>query len=220
MKTLTLFLSLLALPCHLSQASTIVIDSFNEGSFNLSFGGDLTNTSSVSSPLGDERRSRINDREAMQGAIVTSTLNDSAGTLAFAVDGLSTDSTRPLDLRVTYSQGGPFSILGYDAFELDFSALTGTGFLLVELGSRSDVYGPTANRIDLNGPGVVTVPFSELNFGTNGSIDSFSSLHLTFEADTEQFSMTLNEIRVVPEPSVVALTMPFLLTILLSRRRD
>lgn len=156
----------------------------------------------------------------MAGAVVTSTLDDSLDTLSFMVDGLSSIAARPLDLRLTYSQGGPFSILGYSAFEFDLSALTGSGFLIVELGSATDVYGPATNRIALSGPGVVSVPFSELNFGTNGGIDSFSSLHFTFEADTEQFSMTLNEIRVVPEPSVVALTMPFLLTILLCRRRN
>jgi len=215
-----LIFAILALLTRLSEASTIVVDSFTEGPYNLSYGSDLNNTSAVSSPLGSSRFSRINDREAIAGAVVTSTLDDSLGTLNFAVDGLSSNAARPLDLRLAYSQGGPFSIVGYSAFEFDFSAVTGAGFLIIELGSATAVYGPTTNRINLGGPGVVTVPFSQLNFGTNGSINSFNSLHFTFEAATEEFSISMNEIRVVPEPSVIALVMPFLLTILLGRRRN
>lgn len=203
------------------SAATLVVDSFAQGPFSLSLSGPVTNNSTIASPFGSDRSATISERLAASGATMTSTLDDSAGLLSLSIDGQSTLASRPLDLRLQYSGGGPFSLLGYNAFEFDFSNLSGSGFLIVELGGGSTaVYGPSTNRISLNTSGVTTVPFSALNFGTSGSIASFTSLHFTFEADTEQFSMTLNDIRVVPEPSVIALAMPFLLTILLRRQRN
>jgi hypothetical protein len=93
-------------------------------------------------------------------------------------------------------------LLGYDAFEFDFSSLSGTGFLIAEIGSPSATYPPdTTNRIALGASGVVTLPFSELNYGDSSTIGSFHSIHFVFEADSQEFSFGLNEIRVVPEPS-------------------
>ncbi len=213
-----LLLSLGLLPL---SAATLVLDSFDQGPFSLSLSGPVTNNSTIGSPFGSDRSATISERLAASGATMTSTLDESAGLLSLSIDGQSNLASRPLDLRLQYSGGGPFSLLGYNAFEFDFSNLAGSGFLIAELGGGSTaVYGPSTNRISLSSSGVTTVPFSALNFGTTGSIDSFTSLHFTFEADTEQFSMTLNEIRVVPEPSVIALLMPFLLTVLLGRRRN
>jgi hypothetical protein len=111
-------------------------------------------------------------------------------------------------------------LLGYDAFEFDFTSLEGTGFLVVELGSPSAVYGPEANRVAIDTAGVVTLPFSQLNFANNGTLGSFDVITFTFEAESQEFSMTVNEIRAVPEPSVLALATSFLVTILLRRRRN
>ena len=97
--------------------------------------------------------------------------------------------------------------------------VSGTGFLVVELGGgTAAVYGPETNRITIDRAGLLTVPFSELNFGASGRIDNFTGLLFTFEAESENFSMTLDEIRAVPEPSAFVLTM-FSVSILLRRRR-
>jgi hypothetical protein len=149
---------------------------------------------------------------------MTSTLSTATGTLDLVVNGMSLESS-PLTLQMSYFNGGPYSLLGFSAFEIDISSLTGVGNLIVELGNASDSYGPTTNRITMTGSGTISVPFSELNFATNGSTASFSAMHFTFEAASEEFSMTLGEVRVVPEPSVVALTLPFALTLLLRRHR-
>jgi hypothetical protein len=221
MKTLTLAVICILNPVCLERVAgaTLLLDSFNEGSYNLSYSGQLNATSTISSPLGSRRDARLNNRDAIAGAVVTSTLDDTLGTLSFSVNGLSSNTLRPLDLRMSYSQGGPFSILGYSAFELDFSSVTGAGFLIIELGSETAIYGPSAYRISINNPGTVSVPFSNLNFGTNGSINSFNALHFTFEAATEQFSMSLNEIRVVPEPSSFLLFLVGVVGTTLHRRR-
>jgi hypothetical protein len=137
--------------------------------------------------------------------------------LSFVVEGQPITTNR-LDLRIHYSQGGPFSILGYNAFEFDFSALTGTGALIVELGRGSAIYGPETHRIPLESPGLVSVPFSELNYGAGGSVEQFFAIHFVFEANTDQFSFTLDEIRLVPEPGSFQLAVLGL--IFLSRRRS
>ncbi len=200
------------------SAATLVIDSFTEADFFLSVEGDTSITSDVSTPFGTRRFSRISDRIAASGTVMTSTLDSSAGTLSFNVNGQSTGSS-PLDLRASYSQGGPFSVLGYNAFEFDFSALEGSGSLIIELGSGSAVYGPSANRVTINSAGTLSVPFTSLNFGTGGSVPSFQAMHFTFEADTDQFSFTLDEVRVVPEPGASILLLLGAGSMALRRRR-
>lgn len=200
-----------------AQGASLVLDSFTEGDHFLSHDDDLEAVAAVTTPFGTSRRTTLGIPRLAPGTTVASTLSTTDGTLGFVVDGVSSIS-RPLSLRMSYRYGGPFSLLGYSAFEFDISALSGSGSLIVELGSQS-TYRPTANRIALTGPGTVSVPFSELNFGSNGSIESFSALHFTVEAETEEFSMTLDEIRVVPEPSTTVLSMPLALTLLLRRRR-
>lgn len=201
------------------NGASIVVDSFTEGDHFLSIDGARGTAALVTSPFGSTRATRISNRLAAPGTVMTSTLSTTGGTLDFVVDGMGLES-QPLDLRMSYVGGGPFSLLGYSAFELDILAFSGSGSLIVELGNQTDVYGPTTNRIALAGSGTVIVPFSELNFGTNGSIASFSSMHFSFEAGSEEFSMTLGEIRVVPEPSIIMLALPFWVTILIRRRRN
>ncbi|MGJ8724794.1 MAG: PEP-CTERM sorting domain-containing protein [Roseibacillus sp.] len=184
------------------QAATFVLDSFDSGSFSLSESGQHFDSDRIGSPLGFNRDVRIRSGLATPGTSMMSVLNSSTDTLSLNFNGESESSIRPLDFRVSYKIGEPFSLLGSTAFELDLSAFSGAGFLVVELGGGdTGFYGPNANRIALNGPGTLTVPFSELNFSPGSTIDSFSSTRFVFEAESEQFSLTLDEIRVVPEPS-------------------
>lgn len=215
---LEIFLLILLLPSIPGTCATLIVDSFTEDDFFLSTEGFGSQNSMVSSPFGSRRFSSISSRIAAPGTVITTTLDSNAGTLTSLFDGQSTSTSR-LNFQATYFQGGPFSVLGYDAFEFDFSALAGTGFLIVELGSGSDTYGPATNRIAIDSPGTVSVPFSELNFGTGGAIDSFLAIHFVFEADSEMFSFTLDEIRVVPEPSRALLTLVGLCAVRIPRRR-
>lgn len=182
----------------------MVLDSFTEDDFALSLEGNSSAVSEITSPLGSLRVSRISTREAVAGTILTSTLSSFAGNLSFLADGGSNSSIL-LNLQISYRSGGPFSIAGYDIFQFDFSQLQGQGNLIVELGNQSGFYGPTAQRISLSSSGIVSVPFDQLNFGSGGSVGSFSSLHVRFEAVSPEFSFTLEEIRLVPEPSALLL---------------
>lgn len=202
----------------IGSAASLIVDSFTEGSYMLTLGGDTSATSVVTSPFGSSRAAGISNRIAAPGTTMTSTLDTGTGSVSFGVNGQSTGSGA-LHLGMSYSQGGPFSLLGYDAFELDFSSLSGTGFLIVGIGSPPDVYGPATHRVPLNSSGTVTVPFNLLNHGTSGAIDSFIALNFEFEAESQEFSFGLDEIRVVPEASTVLLVVLSAGTLLLRRRQ-
>lgn len=187
-----------------ATAAVLVLDSFTEDDFALSLAGEISAVSEITSPLGSLRVSRISRREAVLGTVLSSTLLSSLGNLSFFAEGGS-NSFIPLNLQISYRNGGPFSIMGYDHFEFEFSQIQGQGNLIIELGNPSDIYGPTAHRLSLSSSGIVSVPFDQLNFGSGGSIGSFSSLNIRFEAVSPEFSFTLEEIRLVPEPSALLL---------------
>lgn len=203
-----------------AQGASLILDSFTEGEHFLSLGGRTGTGMPITGPAVTNRSSTLSVREAAPGTTMTSTLSTTAGTLDFFVDGVSINS-RPLNLRLGYRMISPlpFSFSGYSALEFDFSAMSGTGHLIVELGSGSDIYGPETHRILLNEPGTVLVPFDQLNFGAGGSVDSFLFMHFAFEAASEQFSFTLDEVRAVPEPSSAALMAGFGVFLLTARRR-
>jgi hypothetical protein len=192
--------------CSPVRAVVTVVDSFDQGPFNLTL-QNYSESNNVNLPLGRERFSRISTREAAQGTSRSSTLNTTTGQLSFVVSGLSTfpNPWAFLNLHMTYSRGGPYSMAGYTGFVFDFSQMIGAGALIVELGGGT-LYGASTIRLPIDGPGEVFYPFASLNYGNDSpSIDSFSALHFVFEAHTEQYSFTLDEIRLVPEPSVALL---------------
>jgi hypothetical protein len=180
--------------------ASFVVDSFTEVDFALSLDGLSSITSAISSPLGTLRYASITTRLVVPGSVVTGTLSSSSATVSFFVDGRIEDDRRPVNLALSYLQGGPFNLEGYDAFEFDFAEVEGSGFLIVELGSQS-LYGPETLRVPIEAAGTIQVPFEMLNFGSGASIGYFASTHFTFEANTERIAFVLDEIRVIPEPA-------------------
>lgn len=197
-------LSLFGLTFCFPLEAAVVVDSFTEDSFELDSENSVVETS-VDLAFANRRSSRINPEFGQPSTSMSSTLDTGSGNLSFSVDGTSNISSRPLDLRMSYSQGGPYDISGFSAYEFDFTSLSGSGFLIVELASSSSNYERLTTRIDLNSAGTLTVPFDSVNFGAGGSLDSFPATHFVFEAETEQFSFVLDEVRVVPEPSPMLL---------------
>jgi hypothetical protein len=192
--------------CSPVRAVVTVVDSFDQGPFNLTL-QNYSESNNVNLPLGLERYSTIGARRAALGTILSSSLDTTTGQVSFLVSGPSSfpNPWSFLDLRMSYSQGGPHSIAGYAGFVFDFSQMIGAGALIVELGSGSAIYGATTHRLPLTGAGETFYSFDDLNFGPGGSVDSFHVIHFIFEAHSEQFSFTLDEIRLVPEPSVALL---------------
>lgn len=183
----------------------------------LAAGADTVEAAAVASPFGSKRVTTIT-RVVAPGATLTSTLTPGSGTINFQVVGASILPGAPRVMRIQYSDGGAFSLVGYSALELDVAVIAGTGRLIIELGSASDTYGPEAKRILLS-TGTITVPFSELNFGATGSLESFQAMHFVFEATSDDYSLLVNEIRVVPEPTSVLLMASGVMSLMAMRRR-
>jgi hypothetical protein len=182
-----------------ATSASFVVDTFTEGGFELSHDGAPATGWLIGSPLGERRSARISTRLLVPGGVLESTLAEDSGTLSFLADGESNLNDSALYLNLSYTEGGPFSLEGYEAFALDFAEVEGSGALIVELGGRS-VYGPDTLRVPITGAGTILVPFEMLNFRPNAGIDSFLATHFTFEAGTERFAFVLDEIRVIPEP--------------------
>jgi hypothetical protein len=202
-----LILSSVAMTCLLGQAraATVVLDTFQEGAHQLAVGIDSSDSEIIDSPMGfTVRATRIN-RIVPPETTVTSTLSQPSAAVEFRAAGMGIAINDPPQMRIGYVEGGPYSLSGYSAFELDVAVIAGRGNLIIELGSQTDIYGPETRRIPINTSGVVTVPFGEVNFGPTGSLDSFYAMHFTFEAATEEYELTLSEIRVVPEPANLSL---------------
>jgi hypothetical protein len=193
-------------PCPIG-AAVLSVDSFDQGGFTISTeaGAESGVGEEVALPFGSGRLIRVNPRIATPGSVMTATLAPIAGTLSFHAAGSSMVAHAPLDLRQTYVEGGPYSILGFSGFLFEFSDVQGVGTLIVELGSGSAVYSPETHRVPITGPGLLFYSFDDLNFGFGGSVESFSAMHFVYEALSPEFSFTLDEIRLVPEPGAVPL---------------
>lgn len=200
-------------------AVTLLVDDFSEGDLALSLGGTTSGNSTVVGEFGTLRSARIRARNSVPGTTLTSTFLGSNGYSTFALDeaGL-TASIPPPGLHLAYGGAGTRSLLGSSGFEFDFRNVQGAGFLLIEVGGET-VKTSSSLRVPLIGPGTLRVPLDMVNLGTGGSLDAFSALHFDFHAQTTEFSFTLDQIRVVPEPSVLLLLSALSLTVFTRRRR-
>jgi hypothetical protein len=136
---------------------------------------------------------------------MTSTLAiDDGGSLSLNFAMRSGEPLAPYVLPLRYRNGGPYSILGQTAFELDFSEFAGAANLIIQLGSEALVE-PSMARVALSGPGTLAVPFDRINLTAGGSLGSFNEIHFLFETASAAVSFSLDEIRIVPEPSTMSL---------------
>ena len=122
-----------------------------------------------------------------------------------------------MSFDLVYGGPGVRSIQGCTAFVLGFSELSGVGSLYIELGSSDGLSG--IQRIDLTAPGDVHYPVTSLRIDPFRSLDSFDVLHFRFESRSPEFSFTLDEIRLVPEPSAALLALAAGAGLLARRRR-
>jgi hypothetical protein len=91
------------------------------------------------------------------------------------------------------------------------------GTLYVELGGSDGL--DEVFRLDLTGPGEVRYPLSGVYVGPGHSLDAIAGLKFTFESRSESFYFTLDEIRLVPEPSITLLALVGAAGLLARRRR-
>ena len=129
--------------------------------------------------------------------------SDALGVLTYTVVGTSTVESFPLGMSLVYANSMQVqSLAGFSGIFLGFTGLTGVGTLYVELGSSLGIFD--VQRVNLTGRGEVFYPISSIHANPGHTLEEFSVLKFTFEARTPEFSFTLDEIRLVPEPGSAA----------------
>jgi hypothetical protein len=203
-------------PYQNGAAAVSMVDTFDQGGFSLSSPGGNPSDEIVNLPLGTSRYADLSRWLTSSGSTMKSNLNASTGTLTYATSGISL-SFFPMSLTLVYSGATLHNITGCTEFILGFSELVGVGTLYVELGGSTGVEGVI--RADLASPGEVHYPVSSVYEGAGHTLDSFNVLTFRFESRSAEFSFTLDEIRLVPEPSVAVMVLAAGAFCLGSRRR-
>ena len=199
------------------RTAVILVDTFDQGGFSIFRPGGNPSDEMVNLPLGTQRGAELSGWASSPGSTMTSTLNSSTGKLNFIASGTATNPTFPMSLSLVY--GGPdlHSIAGCTEFILGFSELSGVGTLYIELGGSNGFTGVL--RVDLTGPGELHYPVTGVYEGAGHTLDSFNVLTFKFESRSSQFSFTLDEIRLIPEPSASVLALAAGAGLLAWRRR-
>ncbi len=201
--------------CPFSDAAVSMVDTFDQGGFSITGSNPVDET--VNLPLAQRRVASFIVAGGASVTTLTSTLNSSTGKLTFIVNGSSPLPNFPLSLQLVYAGGGPYNITGCTDFILGFSQLSGVGSLYVQLGSAEGTAG--IHRVDLTAPGDVLFSVPDVKLSPGQPLDGFDVLRFVFEARSTEFSFTLDEIRLVPEPSGALLALVAGAGLLARRRR-
>jgi hypothetical protein len=172
------------------EATPIPVDSFSEGEFY--FEGEISARvqESISSPLVDSR---------IMSAVGLGTwsvrLVPGSGFLAYEATEY-VPSGRGFSVALHYTRSGSlWSIEEYDAIELDFVSVTGSGLLQISV-STSDM--DNVVEVPVTSPGILRYPVSYL---AASSLNDITAMDIRLSPDGGNFSFHLNQIGVVPEPS-------------------
>jgi hypothetical protein len=204
---LNCFLGLFLLSANRSHASTVLIDSFVEGSFRLDgppADSPISNYSPIESPLAGSRGVVIRG-----GGAWSSILNTSSGTMSYDVrNSLAEPVGQSLFLTYYAKSGQKIDLLGQNGFLLKFSSLTGEGDLGITVNGNLSL-------MRLTGPGEVLWNYSNIPIDLH-----LNQINISFTARTEDFSFILDEIAVVPEPTSLAFCSVALSGFIARRRRQ
>jgi hypothetical protein len=178
------------------KAASIVIDSFDEGAFSLAEDGTRTNISSIAGTIVDTRRV-----EGLGLGDWSAVLTLGSGFIEYDVQEII-PAGRPFGLFLSYTRNASsFSLLGFDAFLLDFSAVSGNGMLEIYLDSSET---NSVVKVPITSAGVLEYSFDNL---AAGSLENIDRMTISISPDSSPFSFRLNEVSVVPEPSALILTL-------------
>jgi len=187
-------------------AATLLLDDFSSGGFSLASGSTTSNSGAFASPL-------TNQRTISGIGFPNWTITLTPEELAYTVDQLSPLPGRNY-LNLAYTKSvSTFSILGFNAFAVDLSNVVGNGEFAVSVDGSAgrDI------RVPVNGSGALSSPFS--NLGTSHSLDSLTLINFRFIALSKDFSLSIDNVRIVPEPSSSLLFLLGLVGTTLHRRR-
>jgi hypothetical protein len=209
-------LAVLILQTLTSNAATILVDSF------LGEGGMISDSTSntMAAALGDDslfdsRWVALRDRGGQ--AQMATTIGQGHADLQMISSLGSFVPSLPSVFFLYYSQA-PISFLGGEALQINVGGIFGRGFVYVEIDTQITPDGQL-NRFEITGPGLVTIPASSFSLKNANSLQGFNSLNITIEGRDPNFSVTITELRIVPEPSSLFLTI-FGAMVLTRRHRE
>jgi hypothetical protein len=178
-----------------ASGASVILDSFSDGYFRLHDSGATSNESPISSSIVTDRGASGVGIGQWSAAVIAS-----SDILTYSiVDGSPSPGRYYLGIGYTHASGS-FSLLGYDAFEFSIARVVGAGFVEMAIGASL----PSERvRIAFDSPGVLIYPFSDLN-NTN-SLEDVTLLSFRIIPDSTEFSVTMDYLAVIPEPSMGAL---------------
>lgn len=210
MKTKTFTVTAVAFYFHLHtlSASIVVIDDFTSGPYNIGSSSLSSNTSSITSLVADSRRGAGTGTQEWQSSV-----NTTNGLLFYSVTGAPAPGQR---LSITYSSDSDtLNLIGFTHFVFSVDDLIGGADLFVLYrGSSNQIFAETPINIDSSGD--FYIPFSFM-----GVSDPFSPSSVVFRVipTSDDFSITLSSIGVIPEPSTAIMIALGASTLFLRRRR-
>lgn len=200
----------------LSQASTLVIDTFIWGVSGSTRGYTPVTTTLWRAPIGPARTIGLSGGSSADGlSYFNNSISD--GTITYYGTLYKDNGLKP-SIWFQYDGSPSYSLSTYSALTLDFSSVTGEGLLVIEMG-----FGEL--ELPITEAGLVVVPFAEwiIPPDSQASFDSFPYLKLRWINVTQSAGFTLREIAAiptaVPEPATYAtLTSLAVLSTLMFRR--
>lgn len=211
MKTIikTMFMLAALAGAFCSHAATVILDDFSTGPFSIGTGIGTSDGSVISSPIADTRRTWGTGANPW-----SSTLDDVAGVLSYSLSLPQSAPSSDTRLAISYrsSVGNNLNLVGYDAFVIHVGSIEGTGQILAFVGAAPPL---DVVPVSLSGAGEVVIPFDNMK-ATNPT--SPSSVTFWIIPHNKDFSVTLDGISVIPEPSAIWLA-AMGASVLLVRRR-
>ena len=190
-----------------APGSVLMIDSFTKG--RIEIGSDTSSKQDREfAPSSPEVAYRW--VKGTGGAYWHVSMPSGSGALTYSVN--TSGQLEDFDVFARYGfSSGHYDILAYDAFVLDFSRVLGRGILRISVKTQNV-------DVPVNTPGLLRVPLEM--FGNPGEFHDVYGVEFTFRPTTPEFSFTLAEISLVPEPSALLLGMLGAPLLLLRRRRQ
>lgn len=193
----------------LTPAATLVIDSFSEGNVDLAHSGPRSDYARFPGTFFDER--------FLGGPVFSAwsaSVKASEGTFTFTTGLRELEPEQRISFILTYSRSeGAFNLLGYEGFALRVKSMTGKGDLFID-GSDSP---ENTIRVPFEGPG--TLFYSMENITSGVPLGELFTLTFVITPLSTDFSITLEEISLVPEPGSAGLLLAAGSALVSTRRR-
>lgn len=189
-------------------ASIVVVDDFSTGSYSIGSSAFSSNTSSITSTIADSRTSTGSGSQCW-----ASSIDVNIGLLQYSVTGEPAPGQR---LSILYANDdGNLNLAGFSHFFLDVSSIMGTADIFVLFRGAHDRISSEI-PFNLSESGQFYIPFTYMGVADPSSP---SSVVFRIFPTSDDFSITLSSIAVIPEPSSAFMIALGALSIVVMRRR-